>query len=570
MQEQKKVHIIGFKAMNHRVIKAVELTPDITSKKLIQITGESGNGKSTVINMLKTALNGKNAIDKKDTLEKGYLSEVLLKDGETKIYLGAKVVEYQRGEKEGEPKFDFFLYSKDVNGKAYTPILDGATATAAEYQKELTTPLTFSMNEFFSENQTTHRKLIEKLFKPELEKMKVDEVVDRIQKAKIARDVARQLTQANGAYMEQFKNDGLTEDMLKMISKIDMSALEKEKQKLLSEKAVAEANPESEWKLKCAEIDAKRTADLQAIKDAGTAAREAKDADERKKKEEFENAKAAHDTYVDSLNDKIKVADNLKQEVELFFKQNQDSVSIVIAEIEKERESAVTGLAKPTPTLKPADPALVDKYNSEIKRYQELGSAPVAYPEKGAVDTTEIDKKLSALDVKIENARANNKLYDRFSLWEDWTAKKATYEQEIDTLRKMYASIETGVDGLSIVPFTTDSGRVEVWMQYDGSYDEEFFHNFDKELRHVFAYSSFQRSAIGVMLQAARLNLKPKALRLATIDDVAFTTKGLSVLSRLCEDLDVQLITAKTADPKIEELQDGEVLVQNGELFYNK
>jgi hypothetical protein len=85
----------------------------------------------------------------------------------------------------------------------------------------------------------------------------------------------------------------------------------------------------------------------------------------------------------------------------------------------------------------------------------------------------------------------------------------------------------------------------------------------------MFQYSSFQRSAIGVMLQAARLNLKPKALRLAIVDDVAFTSKGLAVLARLCSDLNIQLITSKTADYDKKNIGDGEIIVENGEVFFN-
>ena len=74
----------------------------------------------------------------------------------------------------------------------------------------------------------------------------------------------------------------------------------------------------------------------------------------------------------------------------------------------------------------------------------------------------------------------------------------------------------------------------------------------------------------GVMLQAARLNLKPKALRLAIVDDVAFTQKGLAVLSKLCTDLDVQLITCRTDDIDRSQVKDGEVLMENGEAFFKK
>ena len=109
------------------------LTPSLLDKKLIAITGETGNGKSTLLDLIKTSISGSDAIKKKDILEKGYLAEAQLLDGEIKLFVGAKVTEYQKGESKGEPKFEIFLYSKDKNGKQYTPIIDGVPCTASDY-----------------------------------------------------------------------------------------------------------------------------------------------------------------------------------------------------------------------------------------------------------------------------------------------------------------------------------------------------------------------------------------------------------------------------------------------------
>ena len=99
---------------------------------------------------------------------------------------------------------------------------------------------------------------------------------------------------------------------------------------------------------------------------------------------------------------------------------------------------------------------------------------------------------------------------------------------------------------MNIVPREIDSGKVEVWVMYNGEYDTEYFNNQNKEHRFMFEYSSFQRTIIGLMLQAARLNLKDKALRLAFVDDVAFTTRDLDVLRDISEKLDLNLIVAWT------------------------
>lgn len=84
----------------------------------------------------------------------------------------------------------------------------------------------------------------------------------------------------------------------------------------------------------------------------------------------------------------------------------------------------------------------------------------------------------------------------------------------------------------------------------------------------MFEYSSFQRTIIGLMLQAARLNLKDKALRLAFVDDVAFTTRDLDVLRDISEKLDLNLIVAWTHEVDENTLFDGQVMVDGGEVFF--
>ena len=50
---QKQVEIIGLTAGEYNTLKAVVLTPDILSKKLIQVVGESGEGKTSLLDLIK-------------------------------------------------------------------------------------------------------------------------------------------------------------------------------------------------------------------------------------------------------------------------------------------------------------------------------------------------------------------------------------------------------------------------------------------------------------------------------------------------------------------------------------
>lgn len=564
--EQKQVKILGFRAENHNIIKTVVLTPDILKQRLVQLVGESGNGKSTLIEMLQTAVSGTDAIKKKSILEKGYLAEALLLDGDVKLYVGARVSEYQRGSSAGEPKFETFLYSKDINGAEVTPIIDGVKATAGNYIKMLTTDLTFNMNALFTENQTEHRKLIESLFKPELDRLGADAVVARIVKAKAHRDACRTLCQGSGAYLERFEDEGYTEAMLNLIKKPDIAAIE---EKLLQAKLELDRivnSSEDRLKLQEERNKAERTKVLQAIKDDGLALREKIRIDNEAKQATYDLA------YSKYIEEKAKHEELMAKftELESLLKiLSEEGRSIVQKVVAKEQELAKTA-APVEPTKQGPDKDLAAKLEAKLSEYQTEEAKPLPPIEKETIDTSKEEEKIKLLEVEKLNASQTEELYNRYQTWKNWIEAKGLYENEVDTLRRMYASIDTGVKGMAIVPVETESERVEVWIQYNGEYDKTFFHNEESELRFIFQYSSFQRSAIGVMLQAARLNLKPKALRLAIVDDVAFTSKGLAVLSKMCEDFDVQLITARTDDYNKEDIPDGEVIVEGGEVFFNK
>lgn len=560
---QKQVEIIGLTAGEYNTLKAVVLTPDILSKKLIQVVGESGEGKTSLLDLIKIPISGTDAIKKKDILPKGFFTQALLKDGEVKIYIGAKVSEYQRGEKAGDPKFEFYLYSLDDNGKQYTPVIDGVSATASEYTRSLTTDLTFRMADMFSENQTIHRKLIESLFKSELDAMRIDELMESIVKKRTARDTSRALCQSQGAYMEQFKNEGLTEQSLQLIKRVDIAEIDKSITELLIKKDRAENASADAHNLAKMEIDRKRTQQIQELKDYGNKLIEELRIDRELKNDAYNKAFEKYRAALSIKESETEIASRIINDIKYFFIGPHDAV---VDSVNEELKRKIALLPLEEPVRQPDNAELAEKIR---KTREDIANFPLpVYPEKTAVDTTPIDEEVAKLRDKKLSAERNNALYDRYQLWLTWIEAKSRYEAELDKLRKMYASINTGVEGLRIVPAETDGGRVEPWIMYDGSYDTEFFHNPDKEMRHMFSYSSFQRAVIGVMLQAARLNLKPKALRLAIIDEVAFTEKGVGILSKICEEFNVRLFTGRTIAPEVKDLTDSQILIQGGELFF--
>lgn len=565
--EQKQVKLIGIRAENHGIIRAANLIPSILDKKLIAITGETGNGKSTLLDLIKTSISGSDAIKKKDILEKGYLAEAQLLDGEIKLFVGAKVTEYQKGESKGEPKFEIFLYSKDENGKQYTPIIDGVFCTASDYVKMLTTELTFSMPDLHSENQAVHRKLIEKLFKPELEALGADDVVERILKAKKIRDNARAIAQANGAFMSVFEEEGWDENKLSKLQAIDVKTIEDTILAKKLEKDRIENSSDDAYELAKVKIDRERSDALQKIKDEGLAIKEKIRLDNEAKEKEYQEALNIYNAVLEKKYNLVSDCLDLRNRaVEVLgdsdaFQKVQEIVNAYQEEWVKNHNPIEPKLASP-------DQALAEALKNSYAQYKTLSDSPLNYPEKVVADTTALSKEIQELEVKKEASEKTNIVYTRYQYWLSWVEAKGVYEKEIDTLRKLYASIDCGVKGMNIVPREIDSGKVEVWVMYNGEYDTEYFNNQNKEHRFMFEYSSFQRTIIGLMLQAARLNLKDKALRLAFVDDVAFTTRDLDVLRDISEKLDLNLIVAWTHEVEKDTLFDGQVMVDGGEIFF--
>lgn len=586
--EQKQVKLIGLRVQNNGIIQAAELTPDLLQKRLVLVTGNTGNGKSSLLNAAKIATSGTDAIKKLDALPDGFVAEALLQDGEVPIYIGVKTDTYSRGEHAGERKLSTYLYTKDLNGKAVQPIIDGVQWTAAQYWKALTTELTHSLGDLFSENQATHRKLIEKLFKPELDALHADKLIEEISFLRKERDTKRLVCQSNGAYMERFTDEGWSEKNLSLLKKIDIETLRKKITELEIEKAKKISSPESEHKLKCMQIDNERKDALQALKDEGAKLREQQRIEQEQIDAKYAEEKRAYDEAAAKAHALSEYYRTLKTEVAGFIGYNiaeekrNEQGQIYVYPGTEDQKAIIKGLdsiyaaklaefnSMSKPVIGTVSEELTKKIESKIIEYKALEAKPIEYPSMEAVDVSDIDYQIVNKQSEITAAETTNAIFDRYQMWQDWTAANERYLSKVDELRKLYASIETGVQGMKIVPRDTDSGKVEVWVMYDGTYNPEYFGNPKKEQRFMFDYSSFQRTVIGLMLQAARLNLKPRALRLAFIDDVAFTPRDIEVLTDIAEKLDLRLITAWTHEADKQELLDGQVLVEGGEIFFDK
>lgn len=587
--EQKQVYIVGLEATNYKNMRAVVLTPDLLSQKLIMVKGEIGAGKSSVLELVSMPLSGFDGIHK-ENLVNGFIDEIQISDGDLKIFLGAKMGQVARGENAGSQKFESLMYCKDNTGKHYQPIIDGKAATAATYAKEITTDLIFSLPDLFSSNATTHRKLLEKLFSEELGKLGVEKVVEKINKAKLVRDNRRSICDASGSFLETFKAEGWSEEDLQKLTPVDLEAMQKEIIALEVEKGSAKTSVDDKNELAKNAAQAVRDKALQKIKDDAVGVVGKIRVLTEKKRLDYTTAKTSFEEIDAELNcsaDEIVSIGSEIQSATFLSDDDKKELKVAIQEkyvsfLGKERYKNVIEPVLPIliEIAEDGKPIIPEKYDEEyaplvsernelLKKYAELSAEELVYKKVDPTDTTEVDKKIEAANIKKSAGERTNRICERFGQWTSWMESKAEYESLVSELRRLYALINTGVEGLIISPIEAGNG-VNIWLQYSGNYNKEFFGNKDGELRFLYDYSETQRGIIGIMLQAARLDLKEKCLRLCVVDSIPLTKIGIEVLSQLCEERNVQLITSYTDDSyDLDNLDDGEVIVENGSVFFN-
>lgn len=584
---KKQLKIIGLKAKDYRTLEAVELTPDIMSNSLIRIIGEHGAGKSSTIDLFKIPLTGLSGNNTKENIGNGFNTELLLFDGEKKVYLGVKIEPIQRGDSKGNPKETWYLYTKKENGDIDPVFLNGEKMTAGSFTKEINTSLTFNIPSLFTKNATEHRKVIEGMFAEELSKLGANEVIKEINAAREVRDTNRMLCGAVGAFMETFEAEGWKKEGLDSLEKIDIELLQSELNNLSVEKGGIISTASTQTELNKTKAQGIRDGELRKIKDeadkvvgkirelseAMTADYHASLATYTVKKKSSESAASDYANITKLIKDTEFLAGystDILAKIELAYKAyaveigqiGEAPIKPIIATFDEDgRVIFPEGLSPKFAALK--------KQKEELSiKYIGLRDKELVYETVNPKDTELIDTKISAKQKQIEAARLNNALFERYGKWLTWIESCGVYDSLVDKLRRLYAGVDTGVKGLSIYP--EESGRgVDIWLKYNGIEDKEFFRNSDLTPRFLWDYSGAQQGVLGIMLQGAMLNRKDVALRLAVVDEMPLTALGVKVMTSVTEKYNVQLITTY-ADTHydLENVEEGVVVIENGQAFF--
>lgn len=573
--EQKKVKIIGISVKeNFGILKATELTFD-EENRLTVVKGEVGAGKTSLNTAMRLTTQGSNALSDKKLYGDNVNLETQLLDGDKKIFVGCK--------SEEDGSLSYVLYTIDENGKKVKdPIIDGVKATPASYLKSLQTALTWRLNELTSENPTTQRNILLELYSQELEKKGVvfdkkstnyvDGIIDQIEKAKEKRNYLDMKRKEVGGIADDMSKKGVDfeerqslQDTVEIESKISKLGAEIELKKTNLEQT--RENELNQFKTKGSEINQKLRVENDKIILLNKPINE--------ENEELKKWEQNKEGWCRDLQDVLKKLLRSDESAASYLSDIRGDIpKLEPKKIHKELQFNEKGscTSKPDEFEDGIIKELLVSYYQVAVDYKTLKDKPFE-----EVDTTKEEKQLQTLKVRLKDIQDNNKIAKAVNSFHDWKEQN----EEVMNLNKDYfmklTEINTGVDGLYICPEYQVNEKGEkiakgndIYLMYDGSYDTKYFNNPDKEIRKLSSYSDTQKPVICLLIQNYLLSKKPKALPYLWIDQVPIDNKTKELLTRMSEDLGLWLFVNWTGDFDKDLLKDGEILIENGQIFFNE
>lgn len=564
--EQKEVKIIGL-ALNKQlgILKAFNMQFN-TDDRLTIFKGAAGQGKTTLKTTLDLGTKGQKTLTDK-SLYGDIDFETQLLDGETKIYVGCKSKE--------DGSLVYSLYTKDLNGKIIRdPVIDGVKATPAKYLELLQTELTWRMDELISENPVVQRKILLDLYKFELQKSGViydknhpeysESIINKIEIAIKERDLYDMVRKQKGGILDDLKLKGFDPDRPDTIpDHVDILEIENKISEIQKEVAVFEQKSINDRQLL-----------LNDLKD------KAKDVTTQCKRYN-EKLKSNYDLEIEKLN--FKISEN-KQKAE---KINRCKKLLEDLQFEGYRGSDVKEWIETLPTQMEAlkQPELpkyiqfdndgivvIDTFQQAkevVEMFYDLQKIRDSYLSESMkcsnVDTSEFSMKIATLKLAKEQAIEQNKIVEAVDSFHNWRKSNENVSSLKNEYYKLLASINTGVEGLKIV---CEEKTGDIFLMYNGCFDPKYFNNSELEYRKLSSYSGTQKPLICLLVQNYLLSKKPKALRYMYIDNVPMDKRTQEVLRDICTKLQLRIFLNITGDFDINMLQNGEILIEGGEVFF--
>lgn len=242
--------------------------------------------------------------------------------------------------------------------------------------------------------------------------------------------------------------------------------------------------------------------------------------------------------------------------------------SIKQSELHKEIEYNEKGscLSKSCPEFNAELNKLLDDYHLAVKKYVEKVNSP-----EDEVDTTKLEEELRTEQTRLESANNWNETAKAVNSYIDWAEANSQVKAFNQDYYKKLSLVDTGVAGLSIEAVSAeDSDKYDICLMYNGVYDPVYFCNQDLKPRKLSSYSDTQKPMICLLIQSYLLSKKEKSLPYLWIDQVPIDRKTKELLDKMSEELGLWLFVNWTGDFEKDTLADGEILIENGEIFFKE
>lgn len=562
-QTKKEVKIIGLSVnKSFGGLKATELKFN-KENRLTVVKGEVGSGKTTLNRALSLTTKGSKTLEDNNLYGEVDLTAQLL-DGDYKVFVNCKT--------DQSGKLSHSIYTIDEHGKKLKDVvIDGQKLTPANYLKSLQTSLTWRLDELTSENPIVQRKILLELYALELEKKGVifdknhpkftESIIHKIEVAKNNRNYADMKRKEVGGIAEDLKAKGIDYESIRALK--DVITLEQQISSAQSDVDYLSRNAKqvheaalNELKTKGLEINGK----LKDCRDkiTGENAVIQKNIDDYKSKITYkkslfigieENLKTLE------CNNIINVLNLISDGIDPIFEPKED----FLTQLEFNEKGQCT--SKPEDFTDEEIKGLLKEY-----KYSKFEYSKKANQEDIIPDTSKQKDKIAYLKDQLNSNYLWNKEAKAINSFHDWReADQAVKDLKNDYYKKL-TGIDTGVDGLHISLESAESENI--FLMYNGAYDTEYFHNTEKELRKLSSYSDTQKPLICLLIQNYLLKQKGKSMPYLWIDKVPIDNKTRTLLNRMSVELNLWLFVSWTGDFDKTSLVDGELLIENGNVFF--
>ena len=564
----KDVKIIGLSVnKSFGGLKATELTFD-QDNRLTLVKGEVGSGKTTLNKALSLTTKGVKTLDDNNLYGEVDLTAQLL-DGDYNVFVNCK------SDKSGKLSHSIYTIDKDGH-KLKDVVIDGQKLTPANYLKSLQTSLTWRLDELTSENPVVQRKILLDLYKKELEKKGVifdknhskftDSIIHKIEKAKNDRNYADMKRKEVGGIATDLDAKGVDSTTRRDLKPTD--SIEQQIGTLKADIEYKQRNAEQSLKNDLNDLKTKGLETNSKLKDFRDSIKLENNAIElefleyQKKEDvkewEIDQIKGSLNTLGVNEDDAKSIMDIVKSKLPKLEKPNKQS----LRELYFNDKGQCVSLQE--------DFDHDDKIKSLINDYKNIQKDYFQRVNQGndlVVNTTDLESKVNQLSVSLESIKQYNDEAKSVNALHDWKdANEAVKDLQSDYYKKL-TGIDTGVKGLHIA--LDDKEGDNIFLMYDGSYDPDYFHNQNKELRKLSSYSDTQKPLICLLIQNYLISKKGKALPYLWIDKVPIDNKTRTLLERMSTELGLWLFVSWTGDFDSSNLSDGELLIENGNVFFN-